>query len=88
MSWGALLNGDFVYDINANPVGNAQSVYYFGILLYRQTISNPGWTQSITNVGNNNAIRDMKTAMGDYWPQIDYCKASDFAAFGVGCIGR
>jgi hypothetical protein len=82
MSWGALQNGDVVYDVNENPVGNAQSVYYFGTVLYRQTIPNPDWTQSITTVGNT------KAAMGDYWPQIDYCKASDFVTYGAGCIGK
>jgi hypothetical protein len=86
LPWGALLSSDDVYDVALNKVGNDQSVYYYGVIMYRQTLSNPTWTQSIANVVANNAGQDMKTAMGDYWPQIGYCNASVFASVGPACI--
>jgi hypothetical protein len=88
MSWGALQNGDMVYDIDGNPVGNERPVYYYGSILYRQTLSNPSWDKSMTNIVNNYPRDQWKSAMGDYWPVIGYCSAANFAAFGIDCIGK
>jgi hypothetical protein len=76
MPWGALLSTDTVYDVDLNKVGNPQSVYYYGVVMYRQTLANPSWSRSIANVVTNNAWQDMQAAMGDYWPQIGYCNGT------------
>ena len=88
MPWGALQTGDIVYDVNLNPVGNDKGVYYYGSIIYRQTLSNPAWEQSMTNIGNNYPRNQWKSAMGDYWPAIGYCSAANFAAYGIDCIGK
>jgi hypothetical protein len=88
MSWGALQNGDFVYDINLNKVGNDKPVYFYATLMYRQTIPNRAWTQSMAYIGSNYPASQWKSAMGDYWPSIGYCSAANFELYGAGCIGR
>jgi hypothetical protein len=87
IAWGALMPGDVVYDINYNPLSNADGVFYFGALLYRQTIADPNFAQSIANVSTLPSSQ-RKAAMGDYWPVIGYCQASQFASKGAGCIGQ
>ncbi len=83
--WGALTPGDTVYDENDVPMTNADGVFYQGAVLYRQTMANPGWTQSFTAVGR--LPRDQwRDAMGEYWPSAGYCTAGDFVAFGGGCF--
>jgi len=83
--WGALMPGDTVYDEYDQPKTNADGVFYQGLVLYRQTMPNPGWSQSFTAVGK--LPRDQwRPAMGDYWPTSGYCRAADFVAFGAGCF--
>ncbi|MFN0100876.1 MAG: hypothetical protein ACKV2U_02175 [Bryobacteraceae bacterium] len=85
LPWGALFPGDSVYDIDDNVLDNSSGVYYQGLVIYRQTIPNPTWTQSFTAIGL--LPRDQwKAAMGDYWPAIGYCRASEFTLHGAGCI--
>lgn len=88
MNWGALQPGDFLYDVNLNQVYNDQPVYYYGAILYRQTVANPSWTQSIGYVGQNYPPAQRKAAMGIYWPSLGYCRAADFAALGGGCLEK
>lgn len=87
LPFGALVDGDVVYDINANPLTNADGIYYYGMILYRQTMANPSWTQSMANVGKL-PRKQWQSAMGDYWPTISYCRLSDFNALGAGCMGK
>lgn len=87
VAWGALAPGDQIYDINHNLLNNDSGVYYQGAILYRQTVPNPSFSQSMTAVS---ALprSDWKTAMGDYWPTIGYCALADFEALGPNCYGR
>lgn len=88
-SWlplGALTADDVVYDIDGNPKTNADGIYWYGFILYRQTIANPSWTQSMAAVGQLPRTQ-VKAAMGDYYPKIGYCRKSDFKKLGAGCIG-
>ena len=84
---GALQPADFVFDVNLNPVGNDKPVYYYGSVLYRQTLSNPAWDKSMTNVGNNFTRTQWKSAMGDYWPTIVYCWPQ-LTAYGAACAAK
>jgi hypothetical protein len=88
MSWGALQNGDTLYDVNLNPVTNTQPVYYYGGILYRQTLPNPSWNQSIAYVSANYPNSQWQTVMGDYWPSISYCTLSSFTTLGAACTGN
>lgn len=85
LPWGALTAGDVVYDIDANPLTNEDGVFYYGMILYRQTMANPKWRQSMANVGEL-PRRRWEAAMGHYWPTVGYCSAADFEALGAGCI--
>ena len=87
MPWGALQPNDVVYDIDDNPLTNASGVFYNGLLLYRQTMADPFFAQSIANVAQLSP-RLRKDAMGDYWPAIGYCSAASFQTLGSGCIGQ
>jgi len=87
LGWGALTSSDTVYDINGTPQTNASGVYYNGLILYRQTMANPSWKQSMYNVGQLSRT-NWQTAMGAYWPTIGYCTAANFQTYGAGCIGR
>ncbi|MFN0100877.1 MAG: hypothetical protein ACKV2U_02180 [Bryobacteraceae bacterium] len=85
LPWGALLPGDTVYDVDGNVLDNNSGVYYQALVLYRQTVANPAWTSSFTAVGQ--LPRDeWKSAMGDYWPNIGYCRSAAFTQQGGGCI--
>lgn len=86
LPWGALLPGDTVYDIFRTPLDNSSGVFYQGSVMYRQTAANPSWDQSFTAVGQL-PREQWKTAMGDYWPAIGYCRLSTFNQSGAGCIG-
>ena len=87
LPWGALEPGDTVYDIDLNPLTNANGVYYYGLMLYRQTVTDASFTQSILNVGQLPRAQQ-QAAMGEYWPQIGYCKTAAFQSLGAGCIGH
>jgi hypothetical protein len=85
--WGALEPGDVIYDINGDPLTNADGVFYYGVILYRQTEADPNFAQSITNIAQLPASQ-RQAAMGPYWPVIGYCTAASFQALGAGCIGN
>jgi hypothetical protein len=87
LPWGALQPGDFVYDINLDVLTNEQPVHYYGTVMYRQTLPNPSFSQSILAVSQLPATQ-WKSAMGDYWPKIGYCTAAQFNLLGGECIGR
>ncbi len=87
IAWGALEPGDSVYDAQENLLTNANGVFYYNAVFYRQTVANPLFLQSIANVSNlPNQLA--QTAMGEYAPQIGYCTAQGFENWGAGCIGR
>jgi hypothetical protein len=88
MSWGALQTSDTLYDNDHNPVTDAQPTYYYGFLIYRQTLPNPSWSQSFVNIANNYPQLQWQNKMGDYWPTTGYCTVSNFASYGAGCIGK
>jgi hypothetical protein len=85
--WGALYPGDFVYDVNGNVVAPDKPAFFYGLILYRQTIPNPAWPKSMVNISNL-PRSEWKTAMGDYWPTSGYCRAADFESVGFACTGR
>jgi|GEM_PF-1883666 len=87
IAWGALQPGDHIYDINLNVLTNEQPVYYYGSILYRQTMPNPSFAQSIRAVSQL-PVFQWKSAMGDYWPKIGYCTAAQFNLLGAECVGR
>lgn len=86
LPFGALAGGDIVYDLAGDALDNSDGVYWYGLLLYRQTLANPAWTQSMSSVGTLPRSQ-WQAAMGDYWPSIGYCTTAAFAAAGAGCIG-
>jgi hypothetical protein len=83
--WGALLPTDVIDDIDGNQLTIADGVFYYGLILYRQTRANPAFAQSIENVAKVSP-RLRQQAMGDYWPKLGYCSAADFEAGGAACI--
>lgn len=87
LAWGALEPGDSVYDANGDLLTNADGVFYYGLVLYRQTLASSSFTQSITNIAKLPGPLQ-QPAMGDYWPEIGYCTLADFEASGAGCVGR
>ncbi len=87
IAWGALQPGDIIYDIEGNPLGIGDPVFYNGLVLYRQTMANSSWTQSMYAVGQLERSQ-WKSAMGDYWPLIGYCTAAAFQVAGAGCIAQ
>lgn len=82
---GALLDNDVVYDIDENPLTNADGVYYYSLIIYRQVVPNPSWSQSMQAVSHLPAAQRRYT-MGDYWPEVGYCKSKDFKNLGPACI--
>ena len=64
---------------------NADGAFYYGIVMYRQTLAHPSFTQSIDNVANL-PFWERRGAMGDYLPDIGYCSAANFQALGANCI--
>lgn len=83
--WGALPDGEVVYDIDSNQLSNEDGVFYGNLVLYRQTLANPSWEQSMASVGQL-PRSEWQSAMGDYWPQVGYCTAAAFTALGADCI--
>jgi len=82
---GALLDSDVVYNLDGDAMTNADGVFYYGVILYRQTLPNTAWTQSMQTVSGLPATQ-RKAAMGDYWPVIGYCNNQDFKHQGPACI--
>jgi hypothetical protein len=85
IAWGALLPTDVIYGIGGNALTNADGVFYYGLLIYRQVEADPNFAQSIANVSQL-PILQRPGAMGEYWPKIGYCRAAAFQAMGAGCI--
>jgi hypothetical protein len=87
IAWGALAPGDFVYGAQGNTLTNANGVYFYDTVIYRQTVADPSFIQSINNVASL-APASQQAAMGPYWPQIGYCTLSGFQTLGTACIGH
>jgi hypothetical protein len=85
IAWGALQPNDVMYDIENNALTSDDGLFYYGLVLYRQTMADPGFTQSIENVSQL-ALNVQKTVMGAYWPTIGYCTRRTFQLSGAGCI--
>ncbi len=86
LAWGALQPSQYVYNAKADILTNADGVYYYNLVMYRQTLANPAFTSSIANVSQLPLVLQ-QAAMGGYWPKIGYCKLQDFQTFGPACIG-
>jgi hypothetical protein len=86
LPWGALLPEDAVYDNDHQLHRNADGVFYYGFLLYRQTLARSSFTKSIQEISKLPLSR-RAAAMGPYFPSIGYCTAASFQASGSGCIG-
>jgi hypothetical protein len=85
LPWGALLPTDVIYGVKGNALTNADGVFYYGLLIYRQVEADPNFTQSIANVSQLPVLQ-RPGAMGEYWPKIGYCRAAAFQNLGAGCI--
>ena len=78
---------DVVYDRAWRPWGIDTPVHYYNVLVYRQTLAAPSFTQSFANVIKLPQDQWV-AAMGDYWPVGGYCSSAAFAAVGYACTGR
>jgi hypothetical protein len=87
IAWGALEPGDSVYNAKEELLTNANGVFYYDAVFYRQTDASTSFLQSIASLSN---LPDQlaQTAMGEYAPQIGYCTTQGFQIWGAGCIGR
>jgi hypothetical protein len=86
LAWGALEPGDSVYDPKGGVLTNADGVFYYNNLLYRQTFPSATFIHSI-DYASRVPRQQAPGAMGEYWPQLGYCKALSFQTFGPSCIG-
>jgi hypothetical protein len=87
LAWGALQPSQYVYNAQEDVLTNANGVYYYNLVMYRQTLANPAFTSSIANVSQM-PLAQQSAAMGSYWPQIGYCKLQAFQTLGPACIAR
>ncbi len=87
MAWGALEPSDYVYNPKEDTLNNANGVFYYDLVVYRQTLANPSFMRSIANVSQL-PLGHQQAAMGAYFPEIGYCKLQDFQIWGAACIGR
>lgn len=86
VAWGALdLSTDAVYDRSRKPWGLNTPVHYYNTLIYRQTLADPSFAQSMANISVLPPPQQ-KAAMGPYWPMSGYCTTASFEASGVNCI--
>jgi hypothetical protein len=85
MPWGALGSLDSVYGTKGTLLTNANGVFYYDMVMYRQTMSDPSFAESITNVSKLPASQ-RKAAMGEYWPTIGYCTNAQFQSLGARCL--
>jgi len=84
--WGALdLSTDVVYDRARAPWGLDTPVHYYNTLIYRQTLADPSFAQSMENIAKLPAAQQ-KAAMGAYWPVSGYCTKANFEASGLNCL--
>lgn len=69
--------------VNWLPWGTSSKRY--GVIIYRQMLADPAFTESIASVP---AGGSPAATMGPYLPQIAYCSEAEFAADGAaGCLG-
>jgi hypothetical protein len=88
LAWGALYStSDVVYGMNAKAWGTNTPVQYYNTLIYRQTLANPTFTQSMANVSTL-PRSEQKAAMGDYYPVFGYCSTAAFESVGWRCINQ
>jgi hypothetical protein len=87
VAWGALLPGQSVYGSQEQLMTNADGVFYYDRVLYRQTLASSSFIQSIANVSQLPAS-GQQAAMGAYWPVIGYCRLAAFVVQGPACLGR
>jgi hypothetical protein len=86
LAWGALnLPTDVVFDDQARPWGVTSPVHFYDALIYRQTLANPTFTQSL-NATSLLPPDQQKAAMGPYWPIGGYCSTANFETYGVACL--
>jgi hypothetical protein len=85
LPWGAIGPNDVISDTSGNSWTNADGVFYYNLVLYRQTMASPSFAQSIQNVAQL-PFNQSKDAMGDYWPTIGYCTGATVQANGPSCF--
>lgn len=86
IAWGALyLSTDVVYDRARQAWGIDSPVHYYNALIYRQTLADPSFTQSMYNISKLTPSQQ-KAAMGPYWPVSGYCTKATFEANGINCL--
>ena len=86
IAWGALdLPGDVVYDRVKVAWGLDSQVHYYNSLIYRQTLADPSFTQSMEAISLL-PVSQQKAAMGHYWPVSGYCTKASFEASGANCL--
>ena len=86
LAWGALeFNTDVVYDRKHQPWGTNTPVHYYNDVIYRQTLAEPTFTQSIMNISTL-PVAQQKQAMGAYWPVSGYCTTANFESYGIECL--
>lgn len=54
--------------------------YPDGLILYRQMLANPAFSQAIRRVGINDSAPQV---MGDYFPEVTYCRPEVFSGAGT-----
>jgi len=79
--------GDVITDRDLNKLDNSDGVFYRGLILYRQTMADPTFAESIKNVSKL-PERDRQAAMRDYWPSIGYCTTAAFSIRGANCLAN
>jgi len=84
LPWGALEPNDYVYNAEEQILTNANGVYYYNLVMYRQTFAASTFTQSIANISKL-PVALQKAAMGAYWPTIGYCTLQTFQTSGPAC---
>ena len=87
LPWGALMPGDVITDRDLSKLDNSDGVFYRGLILYRQTMADPTFAESIKNVSKL-PERDRQAAMRDYWPSIGYCTTAAFNIRGANCLAN
>jgi hypothetical protein len=85
IAWGALESSDILYNAEGQVVTNANGVFYYNHLFYRELLPSTSFVHSIAAVSQLPTSLQQQ-AMGAYWPQIGYCSLSAFTSGGASCI--
>jgi hypothetical protein len=84
IAWGALAPGESIYNAWGQLLTNADGVFYYNLVMYRQTVANPAFAASMFNAAGK-PRDEARALMGDYWPEIGYCSLQNFQTLGPNC---